>query len=217
MLGQVVLWHRLSDDSWGGAPVVCGGGVCWKVEASGTADAELFGPITTSTSRRSTHYSVVSSTETNHPQFLLGWVSFPWVSQGRFCPQETSSDPSCGQIHACCGITLPVTGGRQRLSLSWKACNFEGVFFTLWCFFFSLGLSWCSDFLCFFEMDSLSLELVATLCQGRAMPLTWGYNGEAGEVVRLPVPHFQQIKTIVFPQNTIFLLDSPGFVLALFR
>ena len=72
MLGQVVLWHRLSDDRWGSAPVMCGGGVCWKVEASGTADAELFGPITKSTSHRSTHYTVVSSIETNHPQSLLG-------------------------------------------------------------------------------------------------------------------------------------------------
>lgn len=44
MLGQVVLWSHLSDDSWGSAPVVCGGGVCWTVEASGVADAELFGP-----------------------------------------------------------------------------------------------------------------------------------------------------------------------------
>lgn len=76
MLGQVVLWSHLSDDSWGSAPVVCRGGVCWKVEAGGVADAELFGPITTSTSHRSTHYNVVSSIETNHPHCTLSLAEY---------------------------------------------------------------------------------------------------------------------------------------------
>lgn len=139
---------HFSDDSWGSAPVVCGGGVCWTVEASGVADAELFGPS-------NVHFTWVDSLQCgfkhrNESSTLyspLGWVSLPECPRLDFV-LKTLSDPSCGQIHeilsrfaspltAVSSHCLLLTGDKGSLSL-WKAGSCEvssspyDVSFPLW-------------------------------------------------------------------------------------
>lgn len=120
----------LSDDSWGSAPVVVGGGVCWTE----LKQVELLMLNCLDPWLRPLHIGRLTTmwfpsiNESSRCTLPLGWVSLPSV-QARFCPQETLSDPSCGQIHEilsglllsdCCVITLPVTGRRQG-SLSLKS------------------------------------------------------------------------------------------------